>query len=194
MIATRLPTLIDELRTVVGVEGVLSAHSDLVVYECDGFVIEKNCPDVAVFPRTTAQVQADRPAVQRVRRALFAARGRHQSGGRLPAGRRRRDDRADADEGDPGNQSARSVCGRAAGRGQRLADAGPQRDRLPLRPRSIEPGSLHDRRQCGHQLGRTAHAQVRRHRQPRAGGRSRAGRRLDRPIWRPDRRSTQAWT
>ncbi|HVU87994.1 MAG TPA: FAD-linked oxidase C-terminal domain-containing protein [Pirellulales bacterium] len=58
MIATRLPSLIDQLRDVVGVDGVLSAHSDLVVYECDGFVIEKNCPDVAVFPRTTAQVQA----------------------------------------------------------------------------------------------------------------------------------------
>src|SRR5262249_6509287 len=58
MIATRLPSLVDALRTIVGVDGVLSAHSDLIVYECDGFVIEKNCPDVAVFPRTTAQVQA----------------------------------------------------------------------------------------------------------------------------------------
>jgi glycolate oxidase len=58
MIATRLPSLIDDLRAVVGVDGVLSAHSDLVVYECDGFVIEKNCPDVAVFPRTTEHVQA----------------------------------------------------------------------------------------------------------------------------------------
>jgi len=58
MIATRLPQLIDGLRAVVGTDGVLSAHSDLVVYECDGFVIEKNCPDVAVFPRTTAHVQA----------------------------------------------------------------------------------------------------------------------------------------
>ncbi len=56
MIATRLPSLVDALRGVVGVDGVLSAHTDLVVYECDGFVIEKNCPDVAVFPRTAAQV------------------------------------------------------------------------------------------------------------------------------------------
>ncbi|HEY1601552.1 MAG TPA: FAD-linked oxidase C-terminal domain-containing protein [Pirellulales bacterium] len=58
MIATRLPSLINDLRAVVGVDGVLAAHADLVVYECDGFVIEKNCPDVAVFPRTTAHVQA----------------------------------------------------------------------------------------------------------------------------------------
>jgi glycolate oxidase len=50
--------LINDLRAVVGTDGVLAAHADLVVYECDGFVIEKNCPDVAVFPRTTAHVQA----------------------------------------------------------------------------------------------------------------------------------------
>lgn len=49
--------LVDQLRAVVGDDGVLSAHSQRVVYECDGFVIEKNCPDVVVFPRSTAQVQ-----------------------------------------------------------------------------------------------------------------------------------------
>ena len=53
MLATALAALADELRRVVGDDGVLSVHSDLVVYECDGFVIEKNCPDVVVFPRTT---------------------------------------------------------------------------------------------------------------------------------------------
>jgi glycolate oxidase len=51
-------SLIAGLREVVGVENVLSNHSDLVVYECDGFVIEKNCPDVVVFPTTTQQVAA----------------------------------------------------------------------------------------------------------------------------------------
>ncbi|MBX7074904.1 MAG: FAD-binding protein [Pirellulales bacterium] len=30
----------------------------MLVYECDGFVIEKNCPDVVVFPRTAQQVAA----------------------------------------------------------------------------------------------------------------------------------------
>jgi glycolate dehydrogenase FAD-linked subunit len=48
----------DELRSIVGSDGVLAAHSELVVYECDGFVIEKNCPDVVVFPRTTDDVAA----------------------------------------------------------------------------------------------------------------------------------------
>lgn len=48
--------VINDLRRTVGDDGVLAAHADLVVYECDGFTIEKNCPDVAVFPRTTQQV------------------------------------------------------------------------------------------------------------------------------------------
>lgn len=58
MIASTLPSLIADLRRVVGDEGVLANHADLIVYECDGFVIEKNCPDVVVFPRTTEQVAA----------------------------------------------------------------------------------------------------------------------------------------
>jgi glycolate oxidase len=36
----------------------LDAHSDLAVYECDAFVIEKHCPSVAVLPRTTQEVAA----------------------------------------------------------------------------------------------------------------------------------------
>ena len=51
-----MPSLIDRLREAVGVENVLAARSDLLVYECDGFTIEKNSPDVVVFPRNTADV------------------------------------------------------------------------------------------------------------------------------------------
>src|SRR3954453_13101347 len=53
-----LPPLIDRLRSAVGAENVLAARSDLVVYECDGFTIEKNSPDVVVFPSTTEDVAA----------------------------------------------------------------------------------------------------------------------------------------
>ena len=56
MIASALLPIVEPLRRIVGDEGLLAAHSDLVVYECDGFVIEKNCPDVVVFPRTTEDV------------------------------------------------------------------------------------------------------------------------------------------
>ena len=102
--------VIDELAELLGRAAVLSARSDLVVYECDGFVIEKNCPDVVVFPRTTEDVAGDRANLQRNGAAVRAARGGHQPGRRLSAGRRRRDDRPDADEADSGNQSPRSLC------------------------------------------------------------------------------------
>jgi glycolate oxidase len=49
-------TLIDRLRSIVGRDAVLTSPSDLLVYECDGFTIEKNRPDVVVFPTTTEQV------------------------------------------------------------------------------------------------------------------------------------------
>ncbi|MCP4816771.1 MAG: FAD-binding oxidoreductase, partial [Planctomycetaceae bacterium] len=50
MIQATIPHLVEQLRSIVGSDGVLSAHSDVMVYECDGFVIEKTCPDVVVFP------------------------------------------------------------------------------------------------------------------------------------------------
>ncbi len=57
MIALTTPQLINDLCAALGSDHVLSAHSERLVYECDGFVIEKNCPDVVVFPRSTEQVQ-----------------------------------------------------------------------------------------------------------------------------------------
>jgi glycolate oxidase len=44
------------LRRLVGSEYVLAARSEMLVYECDGFTIEKNSPDVVVFPRHTQDV------------------------------------------------------------------------------------------------------------------------------------------
>jgi glycolate oxidase len=48
--------LIDRLRAIVGRDAILTAPSELLVYECDGFTIEKNKPDVVVFPTSTEQV------------------------------------------------------------------------------------------------------------------------------------------
>jgi glycolate oxidase len=56
VISSALLPLADELRRALGDDSVLTAQSELMVYECDGFVIEKNCPDVVVFPRSTADV------------------------------------------------------------------------------------------------------------------------------------------
>jgi glycolate oxidase len=54
--ATAAGTLVDRLRTIVGAAGMLSTPSDLIVYECDGYTIEKNRPDVVVFPTSTEQI------------------------------------------------------------------------------------------------------------------------------------------
>jgi glycolate oxidase len=82
-----LTPLIEELREIVGLDGVLSAHSDLVVYECDGFVMEKNCPDVAVFPRSTDEVaRIVRAAVRHSAPIVPRGAGTSLAGGCLPVG------------------------------------------------------------------------------------------------------------
>jgi len=58
MIVGQMVSMANEFRQIVGDENVLSAHSELAVYECDGFVIEKNCPDIVVFPRNSDDVSA----------------------------------------------------------------------------------------------------------------------------------------
>ena len=79
--------LADELRELLGPDRVLDAHSDLAVYECDAFVIEKHCPNVAVFPQTTAEVAAIVKLCNE-RAMPFVPRGAGTSlaGGGLPVG------------------------------------------------------------------------------------------------------------
>ncbi|MBV8126757.1 MAG: FAD-binding protein [Planctomycetaceae bacterium] len=48
--------LLSDLIAAVGAEKVLHHREELVVYECDGFVIDKSMPDVVVFPTSTADV------------------------------------------------------------------------------------------------------------------------------------------
>src|SRR6185295_7083214 len=47
--------LIDELREIVGDEGVLSEPEELLVYECDGLPQHKHPPRAVVFPNTTEE-------------------------------------------------------------------------------------------------------------------------------------------
>ncbi|HWB00977.1 MAG TPA: FAD-binding protein, partial [Pirellulales bacterium] len=74
-------------RRMVGNDGVLDSHGEMLVYECDGFTIEKNSPDVVVFPRTTDHV---RQIVELCNRSgvPFLPRGAGTSlaGGCLPVG------------------------------------------------------------------------------------------------------------
>jgi glycolate oxidase len=87
MTATASPTLLDQLRLIVGPDALLASPSELIVYECDGYTIEKNRPDIVVFPMSTDQV------VQIVRacneaNVPFLPRGAGTSlaGGCLPVG------------------------------------------------------------------------------------------------------------
>jgi glycolate oxidase len=79
--------LLARLRAIVGENGLLSAPEELLVYECDGYVVEKKSPDVVLFPETREQVVAivktcnefDVPFVPR-------GAGTSLSGGCLPVG------------------------------------------------------------------------------------------------------------
>src|SRR5688572_28810958 len=80
-------SLADQLGGVVGHENVLAARAEMVVYECDGFTIEKNSPDVVVFPRHTEDV-AQIVKICNQHRVPFLPRGAGTSlaGGCLPVG------------------------------------------------------------------------------------------------------------
>lgn len=52
------PAFMQRLKAVFGEAGMLTRPDELLVYECDGFTIEKKTPDVLVFPTTTEQVAA----------------------------------------------------------------------------------------------------------------------------------------
>ena len=134
--------LLERLRAIVGDEGLLCDANDCWSTNATATSSKRTSPTSSCFRPPRDQVVGHRQDVQRVRRAVRAARRRHEPGRRLPAGRRRRDDRADADEADSGNQPARPLCRRRAGRGQRLAHAAPARERaitmLPI-PRAKGP-------------------------------------------------------
>lgn len=51
-----ISALARRLRRIVGRDGVLSHPSELRVYECDGYTLEKHRPDLVVFPRSTGEV------------------------------------------------------------------------------------------------------------------------------------------
>jgi glycolate oxidase len=51
-------SLADGLRALLGRDGVVANPSDLVVYECDAFTVEKNRPEVVAFPTSSEEVAA----------------------------------------------------------------------------------------------------------------------------------------
>jgi glycolate oxidase len=87
MNAVLVDPLIKDLRRLLGAQGVLSAPSDLAVYECDGFTIEKELPHAVAFPRSTADVAAIVKLCQRYNAPIVArGAGTSLAGGCLPLG------------------------------------------------------------------------------------------------------------
>ncbi len=77
--------ILDDLIAIVGRENVLSAEDELLVYECDGYVVQKRPPQVVVFPEDTQQVAEIVRCCNR-RDLPFLARGAGTSlaGGSIP--------------------------------------------------------------------------------------------------------------
>jgi glycolate oxidase len=79
--------LLKRFRRIVGADGMLCDPDELLVYECDGYVVEKKTPDVVLFPTSTEQVVAivklcnefDVPFIPR-------GAGTSLAGGTLPVG------------------------------------------------------------------------------------------------------------
>ena len=87
MVSPTIAQVLGPLREIVGAENLLTSASERIVYECDGFVVEKNSPDAVVFPTSTDQVarivqacnEADIPFLPR-------GAGTSLAGGCLPVG------------------------------------------------------------------------------------------------------------
>jgi glycolate oxidase len=79
------PSLTRDLRSIVDADAIVSRVSELKVYECDGWTIEKSAPDLLVMPRTTEQVSAVLRTLY-LRGIPFVPRGAGTglSGGALP--------------------------------------------------------------------------------------------------------------
>jgi glycolate oxidase len=52
------PALRERLRAIVGADGLIDRPEALLVYECDGYTLERAAPEAVVLPRTPAEVSA----------------------------------------------------------------------------------------------------------------------------------------
>src|SRR5436309_8762683 len=79
------PALLADLRRIVGADGVIDRPEALLVYECDGYTLERAAPEVVVLPRTPAEVAAVLRLLA-AERVPFVPRGAGTglSGGTLP--------------------------------------------------------------------------------------------------------------
>jgi glycolate oxidase len=55
-IPAKVKRLLPQLRAIVGEDGIIADPDELIVYECDGYTLQKAVPEVVVLPRTTEEV------------------------------------------------------------------------------------------------------------------------------------------
>jgi glycolate oxidase len=79
------PEIVEQLRSVVGREGLITAPEELRTYECDGLTAFRAIPGAVVLPRSTEEVQGVVRICHRAR-IPFVARGSGTglSGGAMP--------------------------------------------------------------------------------------------------------------
>jgi glycolate oxidase len=77
--------VLSALRAIAGADAVIARPTELRVYECDGYTLEKSAPEVVVLPRSTEQV-AEILRMLHGERIAFVPRGAGTglSGGCLP--------------------------------------------------------------------------------------------------------------
>jgi len=77
--------LVSELRAKLGAENVLSAPSELAVYDCDGFTVQRCRPVAVVFPRSVERVaDAIRVCTRHGAAVIPRGAGTSLAGGCLP--------------------------------------------------------------------------------------------------------------
>jgi glycolate dehydrogenase FAD-linked subunit len=79
------PGVVADLEEILGADAIVSRATELKVYECDGWTIEKCAPDLLLRPRSTAEVSAVLKVLAR-HNIAFVPRGAGTglSGGCLP--------------------------------------------------------------------------------------------------------------
>ena len=179
--------ILDGLTGIVGPGQVLTSRKTSSRTASTGRRRFKQRPEAVVFPRSTADVVALRPA-----RGERVGADRHARIGHGTERRQRAECGRDgavprADERDPRRRSAEPHAARAAGRHDDHDRRGGRTTRAVLSAGSRVDAHQHDRRQRRGELRRAARPEVRRHARLRDGARSRAGRRPNRAVRQPVR-------
>jgi glycolate oxidase len=85
--ASVTPDFLKRLAAIVGPDRLLSAADELLVYECDGYVVEKTTPDVVVFPQSADEtLRVVRECVAAAVPFVPRGAGTSLAGGCLPVG------------------------------------------------------------------------------------------------------------